>query len=231
MKAFLRFGFAVFAAALVFNLFAVTETKAQGTINEIYKRMEAHRNSLQTLRANVIMDKFNSQLGIHDTMKGKAAYVPLEGKSVMFRIDWDDPQEILSVTKNQYVIYRPRLKQAIVGNPEKAKGSGKANNLFAFLNMSKADLKKNYTVKYIGQENIKDGTRTWHLELTPKIRSQYKKAEMWVDVNGMPLQIKITEKNNDATTVFLSNLQKNITLNASFFNVNYPKKTTKIIPG
>ena len=228
MKLFLRAGFAVFAVALFFNAFAVTNAKAQGQINEIYKRMEAHRNSLDTLRADVLMDKFNSQLGIHDVMKGKAAYISTTGKSATFRIDWSDPQEILSVVNNKYVIYRPRHKQAIVGDANKAKGSGKANNLFAFLNMSRAELKKNYDVKYIGKEDVKGGTPTWHLQMTPKTKAQFKTAEMWVDGNGMPLQIKVTESNGDATTIFLSNLEKNITLKASYFIIDLPKGTKEI---
>jgi hypothetical protein len=39
------------------------------------------------------------------------------------------------------VLYRPRLKQAIVGNAKDAKGNGKANGALAFMNMSKAQLK------------------------------------------------------------------------------------------
>ena len=228
MKTFLRLSFAVFAVTLFFNAIAVNETKAQGPLNKILQTMETHRNSLQTLRAEIMMDKYNSQLGIHDVMEGKTAYIASSGRNATFRIDWTDPQEILSVVNKEYVIYRPRLKQAIIGNADKAKGSGKANNLFTFLNMSKADLKKNFSVKYIGQENVKGGTPTWHLEMTPKTKSQFAFADMWVDGNGMPIQIKVTENNKDTTTILLSNLNKNVTLNASYFKINLPDGTKKI---
>ena len=228
MKLFLRLSFAIAATALFFSVFAISETKAQGQLNEILKRMETHRNQLSSLRAGVLMDKYNSQLGIHDMMKGDAAYLPSNGRDATFRIDWVDPEETLSVVNKKYVIYRPRLKQAIVGNANKAKGSGKANNLFAFLNMSKTELKKNYSVKYLGQEKLKGGTPTWHLEMTPNNKTQFKSAEMWIDGNGMPLQIKMTENNNDTTTILLSNLQKNVTLKASYFEVKLPKGTKEI---
>ena len=64
---------------------------------------------------------------------------------------------------------------------------------------------------------------TWHLELTPKAPQSYKSADLWVDGNGMPIQARIMEKNNDTTTVYLSNLQKNVTINASGFKVEMPK--------
>jgi outer membrane lipoprotein-sorting protein len=94
--------------------------------------------------------------------------------------------------------------------------------------LSKDQLKANYTVRYLGQEKVSGGVETWHLEMTPKNPTSYKSAEMWVDGNGMPIQIKVTESNNDTTTILLSGLQKNTTINASVFEVKLPKDTKKI---
>ncbi len=62
MKSFLRLGFMAIALTLFFNAFAVTETQAQGLLNDILKRMETHRKSLTSLRSNVTMVKYNAQL-------------------------------------------------------------------------------------------------------------------------------------------------------------------------
>jgi putative ABC transport system ATP-binding protein len=70
MKSFFRISFAAFALSLFFNVFAVTETKAQGVLNEILKRMEAHRGSLTSLRSSVKMVKYNAQLKESDTTEG-----------------------------------------------------------------------------------------------------------------------------------------------------------------
>ena len=229
MRNFLRFGVAATALVLFFNAFAVTESKAQGVLGEILKRMETHRNTLTSLRADVTMVKFDSVLKDSDTTEGTAIYLPLKGREALVRIDWTKPaQETLAVVKGQYVIYRPRLNQAIIGNAKDAKGNGKANNVLAFMNMSKAQLQANYSVKYLGQENIKGGIPTWHLELTPKTAQSYKSAELWVDGDGMPLQAKIVEKNNDTTTVLLSNLKKNETIKAEVFTVKMPKDVKRI---
>ncbi len=233
MKLFLRLSFTAITLALFFGAFAATQTKAQNILPEILKRMEVNRNSLTSLRSNVTMVKYNAQLKEPDTTEGTSIYVPAKGRDALVRIDWTKPvQETLSVVNKKYVIYTPRRGQAITGNADQAKGSGRANNLFAFVSMSKDELKANFTIKYLGQEKIVGDVPTWHLEMTPKNAAafKFKSAEMWVDGNGMPLQIKITESNNDTTTIFFSNLKKNATIKASVFKVDLPKGT-KIING
>ena len=96
--------------------------------------------------------------------------------------------------------------------------------------MSKTELKANYSIRYVGQESISGAVQTWHLELTPKKAKGYKIAEIWVDGDGMARQMKITENNNDTTTVVLSKLEKNETINADVFTIKYPKGT-KIVKG
>jgi outer membrane lipoprotein-sorting protein len=159
--------------------------------------------------------------------EGNSIYLPTKGRDALVRIDWTKPvKETLAVVNGKYVLYRERLNQAIVGNAKDAKGNGKANSALAFMNMSKEQLKSNYTIKYLGQENVSDGTPTWHLELTPKAATNFKIAELWVDQNGMPIQAKVIENNNDSTTVFLSNIEKNASINVAQFEVKLPKNVT-----
>jgi outer membrane lipoprotein-sorting protein len=229
MNKFTRFGLTAFALMLVFNMFAVTETKAQGAINEILNRMDAHYRALTSLQATVKMDKYNAQLDEHDLTEGTAKYLPLKGRDALVRIDWTKPvEESLAVVNKRYVLFRPRLGQAIVGKVEKAQGNAKSNSALAFMNMSKAQLKANYNVKYIGQETVAGGIQTWHLELTPKVKTSYKIADIWVDGNGMPIQMRVTENNNDSTTILLSNLDKNSTIPTNVFQINLPKGTKQI---
>lgn len=221
----LKYSLATAAFLLLFSIFAATSVQAQANIpNEVLKRMEAHRQSLTSLQANVMMDKFNAQLGEHDITEGTTMYLPAKGRDALIRIDWTKPvQEMLSVVNKQYVLCRPRLSQCLVGSSKDAKGNGKAGNAMAFMSMSKEQLKANYDVQYLGQENVSGGVPTWHLKLSPKTASNYQFAEIWVDGNGMPVQAKIVETNNDSTSVLLSGLQKNINLDASKFKITIPK--------
>lgn len=228
MNKILRFGSVALTLMFVFGVFAATETKAQ--LQNILNTMDTHNKLLKSLQADVKMGKYNSQLEENDITEGAIKYLPGSEKNMYVRIDWTKPVvESLAVANGQYVLYTPRRQQAIVGKVDKAQGSAKANGALAFMSMSKAQLKANYNVKYIGQENV--GTvPTWHLELTPKAAGSYKQADLWVDGNGMPIQAKVIERNNDATTVLLTNLQKNITIQSEDFVLS-PPKGTKIIKG
>jgi outer membrane lipoprotein-sorting protein len=228
MKKNLRFGLTALTLMFVFGLFAATETKAQ--LQNILNTMDTHNKLLKSLQADVKMGKYNSQLEENDITEGTVKYLPGSEKNMYVRIDWTKPiVESLAVANGQYVLYTPRRQQAIVGKVNKAQGSAKANGALAFMSMSKAQLKANYNVKYLGQETV-GGVPTWHLELTPKAAGTYKQANLWVDGNGMPIQAKVTERNNDTTTVLLTNLQKNITIPGDVFALT-PPKGTKIIKG
>ena len=227
MRNFSRLSLMTIALTFVFSAFAATETNAQ--VTDILKRMDEHYKRLKSLRTNVTMEKLNSELGEKDITKGKAIYLPQKGRDALVRIDWTEPVvESLSVVNKEYVIYRPRLNQYLTGKVNQAKGKATGNNALAFINMSKEQLKANYNIKYIGEEKVNGTTPTWHLELTPKTAANYKMAEIWVDGNGMPIQMKIIEKNNDSTTVLLTNLEKNITINTSVFIIDIPKGAEKV---
>lgn len=228
MRNFLKFGLTAFALIFLSGAFAVTETKAQGGLAEILKRMDVNNKTMTSLKAGVKMEKNNSQLGEVDVSEGTIIYLPQKGKDAYVRIDWTKPtEESLAIVNKQYRLYRPRLKQAMEGKVDGAKGNAKAGGALVFLNMSKAQLKANYKIEWGGQETV-GGVPTVHLVLTPKNKTSYKTADLWVDSDGMPIQAKVTENNNDTTTVFLSNLKKNETINGSVFAIDLPKGT-KII--
>jgi outer membrane lipoprotein-sorting protein len=186
--------------------------------------------SLVSLKADVKMDKTNAQLGETDTTSGTTSYLPKTNKRVMYaRIDWTKPvQEQIVIIGDTYKLYRPRLNQVITGKVDRAGRDNKVpGNALAFMSMSKAQLQANYTVNYLGQENAA-GSLTWHLELIPKNKTSYKSAELWVDSNGMPIQAKVIEQNTDTTTVLLSNIQQNVTISASDFNLVLPPNVKKV---
>lgn len=222
---------AFFAAFFVFFTGVLSATSADAQIiREILKRMDQHNKSLTSLKADVTMVKYNPQLNVSDTSVGATNYLPAAGKRGRYvRIDWTRPvEEQISVIGENYELYRPRLNQVIVGQVGKAKNNASVGGALSFMNMNKGQLEANYDVVYLGEEQISGGVRTWHLQLTPKTATSYKTAELWVDADGMPRQAKVLEQNNDTTTVLLSNLQKNITLNGSIFKLNYPKNAKKI---
>lgn len=230
MSNFLKAGFFAIAFALIFSALGVKDANAQGGNTEILRRMDIHYKSLQTLEADVKMEKLNAQLSETDTYEGDIWYIPAKGKNKMaLRLDWEKPLvENLIVINNLYRLFRPRNKVEYRGSVNQAKNSSSVAGPLTFMSMSKAELNKNYLVTYIGREVV-GATGTSHIELKPKTAQKYKSAELWVDDNGMPVQAKIIEKNNDATTVLLTGLKKNVTIDLNkIFALDTPKDT-KII--
>src|SRR5215213_886223 len=124
MSNFLRIGFIAIALVFVFNIFAVSEANAQ-RVSEALKRMDAHYKSLQTLQAEITMEKYNKQLDETDISTGKVKYLPKTDKRVMYvRVDWLKPvEEYMAVIGDGYRIYRPKLKQVYEGKTNEAKNN------------------------------------------------------------------------------------------------------------
>src|SRR5215204_6580329 len=231
MRNFLRYGFAAIALTFILSAFAAVETRAQGIQTEILKRMDQHYKALKSLQADITRETYNSQLDEKDTTSGTISLLPGKGRNFSLRLDWTKPKnETISVVNGQYVAFNPGIGQAWTGNSESKTLSDKGGNALKVMSMSKEEIKANYDVEYLGQENISGGIPTWHLKLTPKTKSNYKFVDLWVDGNGMPLQGKITQPNNDTDSILLTNLKKNGSINASIFKVNLPKGT-KIVKG
>lgn len=229
MKIFLRYGFTAIALTFILSTFGATGANAQ--INEILKRMDDHYKALKSLQANVTRVQLNSQLGEEDTSSGTISLLPGKGRNFSMRLDWTKPKpETISVVNGQYVAYNPGINQAWTGNSESKTLSNKGGNALKVMSMSREEIKANYDVQYLGQENVSGGIPTWHLKLTPKASSNYKFVNLWVDGNGMPIQGKITQPNNDTDSILLTNLKKNVSLNGSIFKVSLPKGT-KIVKG
>lgn len=226
-----RTAFFAISIAFLSAIFLSSQAAAQGPLGQILSRMDDHNKALKTMTASVEMVKYNSQLGIPDTTIGTTSYISkvVDGKMYV-RIDWTKPvQEQISVIGDSYELYRPRLQQVIFGKTQKAKNSASVGGALAFLSMSKDQLKANYDVTYLGEEQVKGGTKTWHLQLNPKSATSYKAAELWVDGDGMPIQAKVVEQNGDSTTILLSSISKNPKLKGSIFKLSTDK--AKRIPG
>jgi outer membrane lipoprotein-sorting protein len=229
MKNTIRYSSIFFALAMVLFAAGSREAAAQGPLTTILERMDSHNKALQSVQASVAMAKFNPQLNVTDNYTGRTSVLTqAKGKRYM-RLDWDRPTvEQISVIGDEYQLYKPSINQVYQGRVDKSKNSAAAGNALAFMSMSRGQMKANYSIVYLGLETVGGHGDTWHLQLTPKVATSYKSAELWVDANGMPVQGKILEQNNDTTTVTLGNIQKNIPINTKIFVLNVPKGAKKI---
>ena len=220
---------------LFFGVLSANDAKAQNIIGEVLTRMDNYNKALQSLQADIMMAKTDAGLGVTDITKGNTKYLPKSAATknrLFMRIDWTKPlNESIVIIGDDYKLYRPNLNQVIVGKTSSVSKQNTPGSALGFLSMSKEQLKANYSVVLIGEEPISGGTNTFHLQLTPKVKTSYKLADLWVNKDGFPQQAKVTENNNDSTTIFLSNVQSNIKIQPSVFVLTYDAKKTKVIAG
>lgn len=220
---------AVLASVLV-STPKTTNGQSAGLVSAVLNRMDSNRRTLRSLKASLSMEKYNAQLRDKDNYTGWVLYQPGSGRDASVRIEWQKPRhEILAVSNGQYTLYRPSLKQAMVGKSGSIKGKEGAGSVLDMMYMSKAQLEARFQpVQDVREETLWGGVSTIHLTLVPKSASSFKYAEIWVDGSGMPVQTKIVEKNGDATTMRLSGLERNLKISSNEFNLKLDS-TVKIV--
>ncbi|HEX9629256.1 MAG TPA: outer membrane lipoprotein carrier protein LolA, partial [Pyrinomonadaceae bacterium] len=184
--------------------------QSAGLVSSVLNNMERNRQSLRSLRAGLSMEKYNAQLRDSEQYSGVVLYIPGSGRDASVRIEWQKPQhEILAVSNGQYTLFRPRLNVAYKGSSKSSKN--KAGGVLEMMYMTKQQLEARFQpVKDVREETLWGGVKTIHVTLVPKGNASFKYAEIWVDSSGMPVQTKIVEKNDDATTMRLSGLERNL---------------------
>jgi outer membrane lipoprotein-sorting protein len=180
------------------------------------------------------MQKYNAQIRSSEDQFGDVQYVAGQGRDANVRVDWRRPVvEHLAVKDGQYTLYRPRLNQAYQGLTKTVGNSkGKAGGVLGFsLNMTGTQAKNQFNIEIVGEGSLYQGSpHVWWLKLTPRGNAGYQFAEIWVTDDGMPIQTRVTERNGDATTVRLTNIQRNAQVSGDAFNINLPAGT-KIVKG
>ncbi len=204
--------------------------QSAGLVSSVLNNMERNRQSLRSLRASLSMEKYNAQLRDSESYSGVVLYIPGSGRDASVRIEWQKPQhEILAVANGQYTLFRPRLNVAYKGSSKSSKN--KAGGVLEMMYMTKQQLEARFQpVKDVREETLWGGVKTTHVTLVPKGNASFKYAEIWVDSSGMPVQTKIVEKNDDATTMRLSSLERNLKISADEFSVKLDSNV-KIVKG
>ena len=224
---------ALLVSAVVILPASSTNAQIPGLVSSAISRMDKNKRSLKSLRANITMTKYNSQLRDSDAYQGVVMYIPGAGGSAssFVRLEWTNPKhEILAVANGSYTLYQPRLKQAYQGKTGRIKNE-RDSDVLALMNMSAAQLRTKFgEFQDMREETIWGGVWTQHFKAIPSGAASYKYIEVWIDKDGMPVQTKMVEKNDDSTTVRLTNVERNPSIPMDQFKLSLDS-STKIIKG
>jgi len=235
MKKFVSFSLLVTLMVSALAIFSGLSASAQipGLVSSAISRMEKNKRSLKSMRANITMEKYNSQLRDSEKYQGVVLYIPsgAGNTSASVRLEWTSPKHEIMVSSNgNYTAYQPRLKQAFQGKTSRIK-SERDSDVLSLINMSAAQLRSRFgEFQDVREETLWGGVWTQHFKAMPNGPASYQYIEVWVDKDGMPVMTKMVEKNGDATTVRLSNVERNTSIPMDQFKLNLDS-SVKIIKG
>jgi len=223
----------VVALALVVGMFLVLPGAARVDANSkpqlltgILNKMESAHQQMKSLKAEIIQQKTNPQIGSTDTDYGVVLYKPASGKEKgRLRIDYTKPsKDIVSVVGEAVTFYQPRINQVFKGTLNKV-SKGKAGVNLVGLDGSLKTLTANYNIDFVKDEAV-GGQMATVLRLTPKNGGTYAAIDLWVNQqHWLPAQWKMVERNGDYTVITLKNAQVNANVADAAFIVNIPNGT------
>jgi outer membrane lipoprotein-sorting protein len=209
---------AIMATALLFVVasISISAVPAANGVDQILANMQNAAKNIRTLQADL------NQV-THHSIGGKSKY---NGNVVIQRgttagsekaiVKYTNGQQV-SVVGDKVTIAQPSIGQRIEALRSKL---AKENNQYSFIATpfaSTASLKAKFDIAY-----LKDEGNEAVLELTPKV-PDIQKSTIWVDKSSwLPTRFRAIEKNGDQTDFTLSNVQQNVSVSASTFQVNCP---------
>jgi outer membrane lipoprotein-sorting protein len=196
----------------------------------ILNKMEKAHQDLKSLKAEMVLERTNTQIGVTDSEYGQLLYKPGTSKSKQkLRINYTKPsKDILAVEGDNFVYYQPRINQAFKGLASKY-SKGKQGGLAQFITIALDGSLKSASGKYnIGfvKDEMVEGVMTSVLRLTPKSSDQFTSFDIWVNQqSGFPVRFSGIERNGDLTMVTLKNLQLNVNVSNDAFALDLPGGT------
>ena len=197
---------------------------------QILERMRMAQAGLETLKARLEQVKSYPQLGIEDPVeKGFLYFEP--GK---IRLEIQEPEvRILVVKDGKYVLYQPRIKQAIFGRLEGQGTKGLFPGLLTGSAESFRELQESYSVSDLGEETL-DERRVHHLAFRakPGVPVYCREIALFIDTAlFLPVRQKCVETNQSEITLTLADVERNIALKKSLFEVEIPEGVERIERG
>ena len=196
----------------------------------LLERMRTEQANLRTLKARLEQVKSYPQLGIEDPVeKGFLYFEP--GK---MRLEIQEPEvRILVVKDGKYLLYQPRIRQAISGKLEGQGTKGLFPGLLTGSPDSFRELEKSYSVSDRGEETL-DERRVHHLSFRarPGVPVYCQEIDLFIDKTLLlPVRQKCREGNQSEVTLTLTDIERNAPLPKSLFEVQIPDGAERIERG
>lgn len=208
---------------------AARKGKLPPDLAEIFSRMDEAAKRLKTLSAKLEFTKVTVVVDDKSTELGQIFFHKSKTSEILIDIQKPDAKAIL-FKKNKAEIYLPKINQIQEYDLEQHSGLVQRFLLLGF-GKETGDLKKDYEIKFVGEEDI-EGDTTAILELTPRkqeIATHLSKVQLWVsEESWIPVQQKFFEAGGDYLIARYTAVKVNRKLSGSTFQLKAAKDAKRV---
>lgn len=198
----------------------------------VLARMRQAQSSVESLTARLEQVKSYPQLGIVDPPeRGTFTMARTKRGTTRVRMEIQEPEtRILTVADGKYLLYQPRIKQAVEG---KVSASGKKGLFSGILTGSPEALERldrEYRVETVG-ETVVSEANVIELRFTARANAAVycQRIDLWVDTSSwLPVQQSCHEANQSVITFTLGDMKLNLPLPKNAFDVDLPSDVEKV---
>ena len=202
------------------------------TPDVVLARMRQAQSSVETLTARLEQMKSYPQLGIEDPReRGTFTMARSKRGATRVRMEIREPEtRILTVADGKYLLYQPRIKQAVEGN---VSGGGKKGLFSGILTGSPEaldELDREYRVENVGETVLSDvSVIELRFIAQPNAAVYCQQIDLWVDATSwLPVQQSCHEANQSVITFTLGEVKLNVPLSKNAFDVELPSDVEKV---
>ena len=198
----------------------------------VLARMRQAQSSVESLTARLEQVKSYPQLGIEDPPeRGTFTMARTKRGTTRIRMEIQEPEaRILTVVDGKYLLYQPRIKQAVEG---KVSGGGKKGLFSGILTGSPEaleELERDYRVESVGKTVVSEAN-VIELRFTARATAVVycQQIDLWVDTTSwLPVQQSCHQANQSVITFTLGDVKLNLPLAKDAFDVDLPPDVEKV---
>src|SRR6516165_8926956 len=188
---------------------------------EILSRMNDSAKHLQSLTSNLEYTTVTVLVDDKSTQYGELFFRKDKKTEILIKFDKPDPKVIL-FRRNKAEVYNPKINQIQEYDMESRSELVQQFLLLGF-GTEVAELKKSYSLKFEGEEEIQDETAAI-VELTPlgkDITGQLSKIELWISEDSwLPVQQKFFQPGGDYLVASYTGTKVNRDIASSTFQID-----------
>jgi outer membrane lipoprotein-sorting protein len=220
--------------ALSFLVPVVAAASDPSSPQAVLARMRDRQEKLVSLRAEIEQVKSYPQLGIDDPPEVGRFFLLRGRRGSMARIDIETPERrILTVKDGKYVLYQPRIRQAIEGRLAGSGAKGLFSGVLTGSPEAMEELEKSYVLSGLGIESLGDRS-VQHLRFTARAGAAVfcQQIDLFVDGSlDLPVRQSCREANEAVVSFTLSGMELDVPLEESLFELDLPPGVERVKGG